>query len=89
MARAIHYRLAFASVIATFTILAVFYVFYSVVNTLGQLDAVERNRDRWQRADEILRALDVRPGSMVVDIGSGSGYFSLKLAPLVGESLAT
>jgi ubiquinone/menaquinone biosynthesis C-methylase UbiE len=84
MSRAIRYRLVF--VFCALTILAAFYVLYSVVNTLSQLDGVERERDRWQRPDDILRALDVRPGSRVVDLGSGAGYFSLKLAPFVGGS---
>jgi ubiquinone/menaquinone biosynthesis C-methylase UbiE len=73
-------------VLCALALLTAFYVLYSVVNTLGQLDAVERDRDRWQRPEEIIRALDVRTGSSVVDLGSGAGYFSLKLAPLAGYS---
>jgi ubiquinone/menaquinone biosynthesis C-methylase UbiE len=64
--------------------LTVFYVAYSAVNTLGQLDAIERERDRWQNPQQILAALDLRDGETVVDFGSGAGYFALKLAPLVG-----
>jgi predicted methyltransferase len=44
-----------------------------------------RTRDAWQRPAEVLDALDVRPGSRVVDVGSGSGYFTVRLAERVGE----
>lgn len=80
------YRRTGGIVFGALAILATFYVVYSVVDTLQQLDAVERDRDRWQRPDVILRALNVRAGNSVVDLGSGAGYFSLKLAPLLGES---
>src|SRR6185295_6794469 len=54
-------------------------------NTLNRLDAVESERDQWQRPADVLRALDLRPGNTVVDLGSGAGYFALKLSPVVGE----
>ena len=66
--------------------MSIVYVAYSAINTLGQLDAVERERDGWQHADEILAALDLHQGQLVVDLGSGAGYFSLKLSPIVGSS---
>ena len=58
---------------------------YSFTNTLNRLDAVESDRDRWQRPADVLRALDLRPGNTVADLGSGAGYFALKLSPAVGE----
>jgi len=51
--------------------------------TLVALGDVERERDTWQRADAVLRELDLRPGATVVDFGSGAGYFALKMAPRV------
>jgi predicted methyltransferase len=33
-------------------------------------------RDAYQKPDEVLRALALRPGEVVADIGSGSGYFT-------------
>lgn len=36
--------------------------------------------------DRVLRELDVRPGQHVVDLGAGGGYYSLRLAELVGET---
>jgi arsenite methyltransferase len=43
-------------------------------------------RDRRQRPDAILAALDVEPGSTVVDLGSGTGYYTFRLARAVGPS---
>lgn len=37
-------------------------------------------RDRWQRPDEVIRSLDLRPGIKIADIGAGTGYFAAKLA---------
>lgn len=57
---------------------------YQAIQTLARLDVVERERDRWQRPSEILQALHLEQGSVVVDLGCGAGYFALKLSPLVG-----
>jgi predicted methyltransferase len=57
---------------------------YQAIQTLGRLDEVERERDQWQRPAEILQALHLKQGSVVVDLGCGAGYFALKLSPLVG-----
>ncbi|HKA01068.1 MAG TPA: methyltransferase domain-containing protein [Candidatus Solibacter sp.] len=46
---------------------------------------MEADRDRWQRPMDVLRALDVRAGSSVVDLGSGAGYFTLKVADAAGN----
>jgi predicted methyltransferase len=62
------------------------YVGYQAVRTLQVLDEVERERDTWQRPDEIIRALDLHAGDVVVDFGAGSGYFALRLAPVVGPT---
>jgi predicted methyltransferase len=58
---------------------------YSFTNTLNQLDVIESERDQWQRPSDVLRALHLREGNTVVDLGSGAGYFSLKLFPAVGK----
>ena len=54
--------------------------------TLARLDVVERDRDLWQRPAEIIQALHLSPGNTVVDLGSGAGYFTLKLSAAVGKS---
>jgi predicted methyltransferase len=54
-------------------------------NTLHELTRVEAERDQWQRPDEVLRALELKPGNTVVDLGSGAGYFALKISKSVGD----
>ena len=41
-------------------------------------------RDAYQRPHEVVTALDVKAGEIIADIGSGSGYFTLRLARHVG-----
>jgi SAM-dependent methyltransferase len=43
-------------------------------------------RDAYQKPDEVLKALALRPGEVVADIGAGSGYFALRFARAVGET---
>jgi SAM-dependent methyltransferase len=37
-------------------------------------------RDEWQKPDEVLGVLEIRPDAVVGEIGAGSGYFTLRLA---------
>jgi len=37
-------------------------------------------RDAWQMPDRVIAALQLKPGQVVADIGSGTGYFSVRLA---------
>jgi ubiquinone/menaquinone biosynthesis C-methylase UbiE len=55
------------------------------IRTLQTLTAVEAERDQWQRSADVIHALNLKPGSTVVDFGSGAGYFALKLSDVVGE----
>ncbi len=41
-------------------------------------------RARWQRPELVLRALGVRRGAVVADVGAGPGYFTTRLARAVG-----
>lgn len=41
------------------------------------------DRDEWQMPDEVIRALGVKPGMVVADIGAGSGYFTRRFARAV------
>jgi ubiquinone/menaquinone biosynthesis C-methylase UbiE len=43
-------------------------------------------RDGWQKPDEVLRLLALSPGAIVVDLGSGTGYFVERLSQAVGPS---
>ena len=40
-------------------------------------------RDAWQKPDEVIRALAPAPDAVVADIGSGTGYFAVRLARAV------
>ena len=44
------------------------------------------SRDQWQQPDKVIQSLRIRPGSIVADLGSGSGYFTLRLANAVGPT---
>jgi ubiquinone/menaquinone biosynthesis C-methylase UbiE len=43
-------------------------------------------RDAYQKPDEVMKALALRPGEVVADIGAGSGYFTVRFARAVGET---
>jgi len=59
---------------------------YQALTTLKQLDGIEADRDEWQRPSDVIQALSLKDGDSVVDLGCGSGYFSLKLSDPVGRS---
>jgi len=42
-------------------------------------------RDKWQKADELIRLLDVGSGAAVADVGCHEGYMTFKLAKVVGN----
>ena len=44
------------------------------------------DRDEWQHPEEIIQALSLKPGNHVADVGSGSGYFTFRLADAVGPT---
>lgn len=46
--------------------------------------ADEGSRDEAGEARQVLRILGVKPGQVVADIGAGSGYYTMRVAPVVG-----
>lgn len=72
--------------ITSLALVAVLYTAGQGIETLERLNAVERERDQWQRPSEIIQELNLKNGAAVVDLGSGAGYFALKLSPIVGTS---
>jgi ubiquinone/menaquinone biosynthesis C-methylase UbiE len=42
------------------------------------------DRDKWQKPDQIMDALNIADGSTVADIGAGAGWFTIRLARRVG-----
>jgi predicted methyltransferase len=66
--------------------LVVLWVVNDALQALNRLDRVERERDQWQHPVEVIQELNLKEGSAVADLGSGVGYFSLKLSDVVGKS---
>ena len=63
----------------------------AIVATLGCADlkrlAYEAaGRDTWQLPDRVVAELGIQPGNVVADLGSGTGYFTGRLAAAVGPS---
>lgn len=48
--------------------------------------ANEISRDRAGEAANVIRILGIKPGQTVADIGAGNGYYTMRVAPVVGQS---
>jgi ubiquinone/menaquinone biosynthesis C-methylase UbiE len=64
-----------------------FYMGREIAQVMGHegaswLDRPERVKE--EGPEKLMKALDFKPGMMVVDMGAGSGYYSFKIAPKVG-----
>jgi len=44
------------------------------------------NRDDWQQPRKVIAALKIQPAAIVVDLGSGGGYFTFRLAEAAGQN---
>ncbi len=45
-----------------------------------------REREEEEHPDKVMDALNLRPGQVVADLGAGSGYFTFRMAPKVGDT---
>jgi ubiquinone/menaquinone biosynthesis C-methylase UbiE len=72
--------------LAALSVLLVFKIGNAAIETLSRLNEVEAERDTWQRPHDVIQALDVGSGTVVADLGCGSGYFTLKLSVPVGDT---
>ena len=52
---------------------------------LGAPWLTRESRDREEDCDTMLDSLNIKPGDVVCDMGCGNGFYTLKLAKLVGE----
>jgi SAM-dependent methyltransferase len=53
----------------------------------GYIAMLEREeRDEFQKPDQVMEALALKPGERVADIGAGSGYFTIPVAKAVGPN---
>ena len=65
-----------------------FYLGREIAHVMGHegADWLERpERETEERTDLLLPALKLKPGDVVADIGCGTGYFSWRMAKLVGD----
>ncbi len=43
-------------------------------------------RDEWQKPEEVVQFLNLKPGDVIADIGAGTGYFTRRFAVSVGST---
>ena len=55
-----------------------------VAPIVGDSFSTEDARDRMGEAEEVMRLAGVARGMSVADVGAGEGYYTVRLAPLVG-----
>jgi len=55
-----------------------------VAPIVGDSYSTEDSRDRVGEAEEVMRLAGVARGMSVADVGAGEGYYTVRLAPLVG-----
>jgi ubiquinone/menaquinone biosynthesis C-methylase UbiE len=56
-----------------------------VAQIVGDSFSTEDARDRLGEAAEVIRLAGVETGMWVADVGAGEGYYTVRLAPAVGE----
>jgi len=56
-----------------------------VASIVGDSFSTEDARDRLGEAEQVIRLSGVVPGMSVADIGAGEGYYTVRLAPVVGK----
>ncbi len=54
-----------------------------IASIVSPLWADEDSRDRAGEAAAVIRKLGIKPGQVVADIGAGSGYYTMRVAPVV------
>lgn len=65
-----------------------FYLGREIAHVMGPggVPWLERSqRESEERPQLTIDALDIEPGQTVADLGAGSGYYTFRIAPLVGE----
>ena len=55
-----------------------------VAPIVGDAFSTEDARDRVGEAEEVMELAGVKPGMSVADVGAGEGYYTVRLAPIVG-----
>jgi ubiquinone/menaquinone biosynthesis C-methylase UbiE len=55
-----------------------------VAPIVGNAFSTEDARDRIGEAEQVMELAGVKPGMSVADVGAGEGYYTVRLAPVVG-----
>ena len=55
-----------------------------VAPIVGDSFSTEDARDRLGEAEQVMELAEVKPGMWVADVGAGEGYYTVRLAPVVG-----
>jgi ubiquinone/menaquinone biosynthesis C-methylase UbiE len=56
-----------------------------VAPIVGDTFSTEDARDRVGEAEDVMSLAQVKPGMSVADVGAGEGYYTVRLAPMVGR----
>jgi predicted methyltransferase len=56
-----------------------------VAPIVGDTFSTEDARDRVGEAEDVMELAGVKPGMSVADVGAGEGYYTVRLAPVVGK----
>ena len=57
-----------------------------VADIVGPIWYEEKERDVARETQQVVRLLGIKSGMTIADIGAGSGYYVVRLAPIVGAS---
>jgi predicted methyltransferase len=56
-----------------------------VAPIVGDTFSTEDARDRVGEAEQVMELAQLKPGMSVADVGAGEGYYTVRLAPVVGK----
>lgn len=65
-----------------------FYMGREIAHVMGYQGATwleRRDREKQERTDLLVEALELEPTDVVADMGAGTGYFTFRMSPLVPE----